>query len=172
MEISAINNAYKDKLDITFALANEDGSATDKTFTILHWPVLNQRTGEVADGGTTLLMRLIAAELDKDNPIPVVTRQLRLLGIYSKDLTVDGKPLNFSDDKHLGFAEEEERKVPLSIQQKIAADICAPVIQMMRAPVSEESNATDASKPEMAGSSEDSSTADSAETAERSTGNS
>jgi len=162
MELSKLENIFKEKTDITFALANEDGSATDKTFTILHWPVLNHQTGKMADDGTTLLMQLIAAEMDKDNPIPVVTRQLRFLGVYSKDLTVDGKPLNMSIGE-FGFTDEETKKVPLSIQQKIATDICAPVLQMMRAATSEESNASVPSESEMAGSAEDSSAKDSAE---------
>lgn len=131
MELTKLENVFKEKTLITFALVNEDGSVREETCNIFHWPLLDHATEGMLNEGTTLLARLFAAERDTDNPVPVVTRQLRLLGVYSNDLTVDGQPLSVSDGRSL--SDEEMKKVPLSVQQKIATSICAPLLRMMAA---------------------------------------
>jgi hypothetical protein len=129
MELTKLENIFKEKTLITFALVNEDGSVREETYSVFHWSVLGYMTEGMLNAGATLFTSLLAAEEDTDNPVPVVTRQLRLLGVYSDDLTVGGKPLNLSDGK--GLSDEEAAQIPLPIQQKIATDIFAPVARIM-----------------------------------------
>jgi hypothetical protein len=155
-ELNDLRNTFKVRTDVTFTLANEDGSLREETYRVLHWPPADHR----APDGTTLLGQLFAAEMDTDNPLPIITRQLRLLEVYCEGLTVGGKPLNTT--KRFGLSDEELAQIPLSVQQKIVADICAPVLQAMNRRKGEQEDAQSNLEPATTGSAAASPTTDSA----------
>lgn len=126
MEISQLENFFKEKTEITLATVGEDGAITEETVKIYHHAPFDQ-TGESAAKNTNIMGLLLEEERDKENPIPVVTRQLHILGVWSKDFTLGGAPFVLTP------AIESIKIIPLQVQRKIANEICAPALAQLRA---------------------------------------
>lgn len=124
MELTKLNNFFKESTEVTLATVTPEGELNEETVKVYHWDVLTHRTAEMKEQETSLVHLLFDAEKDTENPIPVVTRQLHLLGIYSKDLTDGGKPV--TDDLDV------LAKIPLGVQSKIAREICAPAMGVLQ----------------------------------------
>ena len=125
VEITQLENTFKEKTEITLATVSEEGDISEETIKIYHYSPFDA-TGASLEKGMTILGLLLEAEKDKDNPVPVVTRQLEILGVWSKSFTLGGGPFILSPNA------ESIKHLPLPVQRKIAQEICAPALAQLR----------------------------------------
>jgi hypothetical protein len=126
MEIARLENFFKEMTPVTFTTVDESGNVEEEAVKIYHHSPFDQ-TGEAVEKGTNIMGLLLEAEKDKDNPVPAVTRQLHILGVWSKDFTLGGAPFVLTP------AIESIKLLPLKAQRKIANVICAPALEQLRA---------------------------------------
>lgn len=126
MEISNLENIFKEKTPVTLATVTPEGEITEEVVNIYHHSPFDS-TGESLKKKTTVLGLVLEVEKDKDNPVPVITRQLEILGIYSRDFTKGGEKVVIKPNV------ESIGVLPLPVQRTIAQKICAPALVELRA---------------------------------------
>lgn len=111
MDAAALKD-YRESISIVFGSATPEGEVKEEIAKIFYAPI---------DGD--MVTALVEIERDTAHEVPIVTRQLQALKIWSRDITTAGKPLTHTV--------ESISELKLPVQQRIVSEICAPVIHRL-----------------------------------------